>query len=75
MTIFYHFDGGYVFHVGNWPRYIGYNKRDAIRKFRDQYGLKRKRINFVDINEGPSLSDLLKTAGGTALIHSAVAAK
>lgn len=54
--IYYHHDnGGYWFHYGKWPCYIGYTKRDAIAKFRADYGLTGKHIKFIDSATLPNL--------------------
>lgn len=45
--------GNIVIHVLGFPRfqYIGYSKREAIRKYRLQFNLVGRRINFCDMTE------------------------
>lgn len=60
MKIFYNFDGGYCIHYGNWPRYVGYSKREAFSRFRKQYGLERKHIKFVNEADAPGLMECVR---------------
>lgn len=43
--------GNYVIRVDGYPRmrFIGYNKREAVSKYRIDHLLYRKRINFCDM--------------------------
>ena len=43
--------GNYVIHVLGYPRvqYIGYSKREAIQKYRLDYGITGRHINFCDM--------------------------
>lgn len=45
--------GNYIIRVDGYPRmrFIGYNKREAVSKYRLDHLLYRKRISFLDMSE------------------------
>lgn len=47
------------FHVGNWPIYMGYTKKEAFKKFRQDYGLVGKHIKFIHVDELMSLNECI----------------
>lgn len=64
--------GGYKFHYGDWPIYIGYSFKEAVTQFRWDNGLRKKHIKFTNIDEQPSLSELLKKPGAVKALNDLV---